>query len=238
MFSSHTSTQTELLQLAPEASKDGPQRYASSAIGEKVRAEGVNAALPFPGPGKLNDSGRSLSGKASRSTVALTLVMRATRETTDFVASVLIWALKRDPSAHPASTAWQQNLEVFHGDDTLWSPSFRRLQERLRKELSEAFRDERSVRRQFAFEELKLVEDCVRELGVEMERLAAREKLGEETSIENLEQQLVDLLDKIQMRLEKVSSQVNLLFDELVQARKKLLDAAQRPGRIHRAYTF
>lgn len=41
-----------------------------------------------------------------------------------------------------------------------------------------------------------------------------------------------------QMKLEKVTSQVNQLFDELVQARKKLLDAAQRPGTIHRAHTF
>jgi hypothetical protein len=41
-----------------------------------------------------------------------------------------------------------------------------------------------------------------------------------------------------QMRLEKVVSQVNQLFDELVHARKKLLDAAQGPGKIHGAHTF
>lgn len=41
-----------------------------------------------------------------------------------------------------------------------------------------------------------------------------------------------------QIRLEKVSGRVNQLFDELVQARKKLLDAAQGPCKIHRAHTL
>lgn len=140
---------------------------------------------------------------------------------------------------------WQQNLEVFRGDEALWSPSFRRLQERLRKVLFEILREERSGtrrnNRQIAFEELKLAELCVTDLRLEIEELAARERDGEEPStqvLESLAQQQMQLLDKLQVRLEKVSTQVNQLFDELVQARKKLLDAAQRPGTIHRAQTF
>lgn len=246
-------------------------RQMSIAIGEKVSLDDINAASVQPPPT------RNGSYKSGRGTVALSLVMRATQETTDFVTSVLIWALKRDPSSHPASTMWQQNLEVFRGDEALWSPSFRRLQERLRKVLFEILREERSGtrrnNRQIAFEELKLAELCVTDLRLEIEELAARERDGEEPStqvLESLAQQLMQLLDKLQVnsrsvpklvnhnnfmkaennpfsldsilpaqvRLEKVSTQVNQLFDELVQARKKLLDAAQRPGTIHRAQTF
>ncbi|KAG0599960.1 hypothetical protein M758_12G191100 [Ceratodon purpureus] len=235
-----SSTQSEN-ELRPTES---PLRHASIALGEKFSVESININSASAQPSPVSRNGRSKSG---RGTVALTLVMRATRETTDFVASVLIWALKRDPSSHPASTVWQQNLEVFRGDEALWSPSFRRLQERLRKELFEILRDERSAPRrqfrQFTFEELKLVEECTADLRAEVEELAERGKSSgaQPTSLqflENLAQDLTNLFDKIQTRLEKVSSQVNQLFDELVQARKKLLDAAQRPGTIHRTLTF
>ena len=201
MESSQASSQLETMRLAPEASTAGPQRYASIAIREKFTADGFNAGLPFPGASN-DSSSMSRSYKASRSTAEFTLVMRATRETTDFVVSVLVWALKRDPSSHPAATAWQRNLEVFRGDSGLWSSSFRRLQERLCKELSGIFRDERPVRRQFAFEELKLVDACIADLRVEIEELAARDILEEEPSmqlLESLEQQLVELLDTIQV---------------------------------------
>lgn len=230
---------TQMTDFRVKSSADGPMRQMSIAIGEKVSLDDINAASVQPPPT------RNGSYKRGRGTVALSLVMRATQETTDFVTSVLIWALKRDPSSHPASTMWQQNLEVFRGDEALWSPSFRRLQERLRKVLFEILREERSGtrrnNRQIAFEELKLAELCVTDLRLEIEELAARERDGEEPStqvLESLAQQLMQLLDKLQVRLEKVSTQVNQLFDELVQARKKLLDAAQRPGTIHRAQTF
>jgi hypothetical protein len=59
-----------------------------------------------------------------------------------------------------------------------------------------------SRKRQFAFEELKLGEECTADLRMEIEELAAREELEEEPSmqlLENLEQQLVELLQKIQV---------------------------------------
>lgn len=123
----------------PETTRptEGPLRHASLALGEKFTVESIVNGAMSPQRSPRSRSGSSKSG----GTVALTLVMRSTRETTDFVASVLIWALKRDPSSHPASTAWQRNLEVFRGDESLWSPSFRRLQEPLRKELFESVRD-------------------------------------------------------------------------------------------------
>jgi hypothetical protein len=45
-------------------------------------------------------------------------------------------------------------------------------------------------------------------------------------------------LPTAQEGLENVTNQVNQLFNELVRARKRLLDAAQGPGTIHRAHTF
>lgn len=143
-------------------STDALLRHASIAIGEKFTDEDVNGSGSSGGP-TTTTIRRNGSARSGRGTVALALVMRSTRETTDFVASVLIWALKRDPASHPASTAWQQNLDVFRGDDgSLWSPSFRRLQERLRKELFNILRtDTDHNQRCFVFEELKLVQDRI-----------------------------------------------------------------------------
>lgn len=190
----------------PETTRptEGPLRHASLALGEKFTVESIVNGAMSPQRSPRSRSGSSKSG----GTVALTLVMRSTRETTDFVASVLIWALKRDPSSHPASTAWQRNLEVFRGDESLWSPSFRRLQEPLRKELFESVRDERCATRhqnvrQFTFEELKLVEECTADLRVEIQELAARDTPpGAPPSLQfldNLAQELTSLLDKIQV---------------------------------------
>ncbi|XP_024382181.1 uncharacterized protein [Physcomitrium patens] len=234
-------SQTLGLQFNPKGTTGSPQRYASIAIGEKFTIDSSNVvAQPWPCPSRPNHDNSGIY-KTSRSTARLAQVARATGKTTDFVSSVLIWALQRDPSAYPSSTTWQQNLETFRGDDTLWSPSFRRLQERLKRELFEVLSDDRCVRRQFAFEEVKLVQDCTMGIVAEIKEPTSRKQTGEESSIESLdklEKQLVALVEKIQVRLERVSTQLNQLFDELVQARKKLLDATQRPGMIHRAHTF
>jgi hypothetical protein len=171
---------------------EAPVRHASIALGEKFTGEGV---VKSAGAQPISRNG---SAKSGRGTVALTLVMRATRETTDFVASVLIWALKRDPSSHPASTAWQRNLDVFRGDESLWSPSFRRLQERLRKELFEILRDERSASRRqlrhFTFEELKLVEERTADLRQQTSSSPPSLQL-----LDNLAHDLTNLLHKIQV---------------------------------------
>jgi hypothetical protein len=167
---------------------EAPVRHASIALGEKFTGEGV---VKSAGAQPISRNG---SAKSGRGTVALTLVMRATRETTDFVASVLIWALKRDP----ASTAWQRNLDVFRGDESLWSPSFRRLQERLRKELFEILRDERSASRRqlrhFTFEELKLVEERTADLRQQTSSSPPSLQL-----LDNLAHDLTNLLHKIQV---------------------------------------
>jgi hypothetical protein len=124
---------------------------------------------------KLNDDrlGSISSAKASGSVrpVGLTEVMRATRETTDFVASVLLWALNSS-SSHLLSTANHANLNIW-GDNDLWSPSFRRLQQKLNEKIAEIGReqDEQHNNYIFSFQEPKLVETCASELKQEIARL-------------------------------------------------------------------
>lgn len=49
---------------------------------------------------------------------------------------------------------------------------------------------------------------------------------------------LVAVCCVVQGGVERVSIQLTSLFDELVRSRKKLMDAAQHPPGIHRAYTW
>lgn len=200
---------------------------------------------------KLNDDrlGSISSAKASGSVrpVGLTEVMRATRETTDFVASVLLWALNSS-SSHLLSTANHANLNIW-GDNDLWSPSFRRLQQKLNEKIAEIGReqDEQHKNYIFSFQEPKLVETCASELKQEIARLVeVRSSCTSEFEdqelpircIQDTVQQLRERLSKLRGGVERVSSQLTSLFDELVRSRKKLMDAAQHPPGIHRAYTW
>ncbi|CAM6050888.1 unnamed protein product [Sphagnum compactum] len=200
---------------------------------------------------KLNDDrlGSISSAKTSGSVrpAGLTEVMRATRETTDFVASVLLWALNSS-SSHLLSTANHANLNIW-GDNDLWSPSFRRLQQKLNEKIAEIGReqDEQHKNYIFSFQEPKLVEACASELKQEIARLVeVRSSCTSEfevqelpiRSIQDTVQQLRERLSKLRGGVERVSSQLTSLFDELVRSRKKLMDAAQNPPSIHRAYTW
>lgn len=144
-------------------------RYASIALGEKFILDQASTST-IQTPAKTN--------KVYKKGDGLNMVMRATRETTGFISSVLVWALS-DTSSH--QVPWQQNLDVFRGEETLWSPAFRRLQERLRMEILELMRDGITSKRRnlFAFEELKLVEGCTLDLKAEIELLAERMRYGE-----------------------------------------------------------
>ena len=196
-FPSLLHSQSERHLLNPDAGFNnnvGPARHTSIAIGEKFV---VPPQIPPP------PSSKSTKGRGS---IGLAQVMHVTRETTDFIASILVWTLLRDSSSHPTSTIWQQNLEVFQGDENVWSLSFRRLQERLRKEMFELIRDERATRKlrsyPFSFEELKLVEESTSNLRVEIEVLLARAELGEAPPLQLLEstvQQMGKLLGHIQV---------------------------------------
>ena len=196
-FPSLLHSQSERHLLSPDAGFNhnvGPTRHTSIAIGEKFI---VPPQIPPP------PSSKSAKGRGS---IGLAQVMHVTRETTDFIASILVWTLLRDSSSHPTSTIWQQNLEVFQGDENVWSLSFRRLQERLRKEMFELIRDERATRKlrsyPFSFEELKLVEESTSNLRVEIEVLLARAELGEAPPLQLLEstvQQMGKLLGHIQV---------------------------------------
>ena len=196
-FPSLLHSQSERHLLNPDAGFNnnvGPARHTSIAIGEKFV---VPPQIPPP------PSSKSAKGRGS---IGLAQVMHVTRETTDFIASILVWTLLRDSSSHPTSTIWQQNLEVFQGDENVWSLSFRRLQERLRKEMFELIRDERATRKlrsyPFSFEELKLVEESTSNLRVEIEVLLARAELGEAPPLQLLEstvQQMGKLLGHIQV---------------------------------------
>ena len=63
----------------------------------------------------------------------------------------------------------------------MWSPAFRRLQERLRMEIFELMREGITSERRnlFAFEELKLVEGCTLDLKAEIELFGVSKRYGE-----------------------------------------------------------
>lgn len=152
-------------------------RHASLAISEKFSHEKIRSTLSLKPAAAITGHVKKLVG--------LTGVMRATKETTDFLARVLIWALNSSAASYSqvllSSTTISSNENWLRTRDLeLWSPSFRRLQQKLNDEIGEMGRElhtddeqQQPIKKSymFAFQELKLVETCASELKDQIARL-------------------------------------------------------------------
>jgi len=230
-------------------------RHASLAISEKFSHEKIRSTLSFKPAAAITGHVKKLVG--------LTGVMRATKETTDFLARVLIWALNSSAASYSqvllSSVTISSNENWLRTRDLeLWFPSFRRLQQKLNDEIGEMGREQHTDDEQqqpikksymFAFQELKLVETCASELKDQIARLVEIRSCSVASKFEDEElpifrciqetvQRLREHLSELQGGVERVSNQLTSLFDELVWSRKKLMDASQYPSGIHRTYTW
>jgi hypothetical protein len=153
-------------------------RHASLAISEKFSHEKIRSTLSLKPAAAITGHVKTLVG--------LTGVMRATKETTDFLARVLIWALNSSAASYSqvllSSATISSNENWLRTRDLeLWFPSFRRLQQKLNDEIGEMGREQHTDDEQqrqpikksymFAFQELKLVETCASELKDQIARL-------------------------------------------------------------------
>jgi len=230
-------------------------RHASLAISEKFSHEKIRSTLSLKPAAAITGPVKKLVG--------LTGVMRATKETTDFLARVLIWALNSSAASYSqvllsSATISSNENWLRNRDLELWFRSFRRLQQKLNDEIGEMGRElhtddeqQQPIKKSymFAFQELKLVETCASELKGQIARLVEirscsiaskfeDEELPIFRCIQETAQRLREHLSELQGGVERVSNQLTSLFDELVWSRKKLMDASQYPCGIHRTYTW
>jgi hypothetical protein len=152
-------------------------RHASLAISEKFSHEKIRSTLSLKPAAAITGPVKKLVG--------LTGVMRATKETTDFLARVLIWALNSSAASYSqvllSSATISSNENWLRTRDLeLWFRSFRRLQQKLNDEIGEMGRElhtddeqQQPIKKSymFAFQELKLVETCASELKGQIARL-------------------------------------------------------------------
>ncbi len=152
-------------------------RYASLAISEKFSHEKIRSTPSLKPAAAITGHVKKLVG--------LTGVMRATKETTEFLGRVLIWALNSSATSYSqvllSSATISSNENWLRTRDLeLWFPSFRRLQQKLNDEIGEMGRELQTDDEQqqpikksymFAFQELKLVETCASELKDQVARL-------------------------------------------------------------------
>jgi hypothetical protein len=152
-------------------------RHASLAISEKFSHEKIRSTLSLKPAAAITGPVKKLVG--------LTGVMRATKETTDFLARVLIWALNSSAASYSqvflsSATISSNENWLRNRDLELWFRSFRRLQQKLNDEIGEMGRElhtddeqQQPIKKSymFAFQELKLVETCASELKGQIARL-------------------------------------------------------------------